>query len=139
MKLVKARVGNFKSIDDSDEFTFDHVTCLVGKNEAGKTAVLEALYKLNPVENGTGDFGLEEYPRKRLAKDRKRMMDEPATVVRTQWELEDHDVQSLDNSSVRACSRALRSGSTRGTRTSGSGRFLSTRAASSNRSLPGPT
>ena len=96
MKLVKARVGDFKSIDDSDEFTLDQVTCLVGKNEAGKTAVLEALYKLNPVEDGTGEFGLEEYPRRRLARDRKRIADEPVTVVRTQWELEDHDVQWLE-------------------------------------------
>lgn len=96
MKLVKARVGDFKSIDDSDDFTLDQITCLVGKNEAGKTAVLEALYKLNPVEDGTGDFALEEYPRKRLARDRKRIADEPATVVRTQWELEDHDVQRLE-------------------------------------------
>lgn len=96
MKLIKARVRNFKSIDDSDDFTLDQVTCLVGKNEAGKTAVLEALYKLNPVESGTGDFDLEEYPRKRLAKDRKRMMDEPAAVVRTQWRLEDQDVQWLE-------------------------------------------
>ena len=71
MKLTKARVANFKSIDDSDEFTLDQVTCLVGKNEAGKTAVLEALYKLNPVENGTGDFSLAEYPRKHLTTYRK--------------------------------------------------------------------
>ena len=49
MKLTEARVGNFKSIDDSDPFTLDQVTCLVGKNEAGKTAVLEALYKLTRI------------------------------------------------------------------------------------------
>ena len=77
MKLTKARVGNFKSIDDSDQFTLDQVTCLVGKNEAGKTAVLEALYKLNPVEDGTGDFSLEEYPRKHLTTYRKRMQEDP--------------------------------------------------------------
>ena len=96
MKLTKARVANFKSIDDSDEFTLDQVTCLVGKNEAGKTAVLEALYKLNPVENGTGDFSLAEYPRKHLTTYRKRMKEEPATVVRTEWELEDYEVQWLE-------------------------------------------
>ena len=96
MKLTKASVGNFKSIDDSDQFTLDQVTCLVGKNEAGKTAVLEALYKLNPVENGTGDFSLEEYPRKHLTTYRKRMKADPATVVRTKWELEDYEVQCLE-------------------------------------------
>ena len=96
MKLTKASVGKFKSIDDSDQFTLDQVTCLVGKNEAGKTAVLEALYKLNPVEDGTGAFSLEEYPRKHLTTYRQRMKEEPATVVRTQWELEDYDVQRLE-------------------------------------------
>ena len=96
MKLTKARVGNFKSIDDPDEFTLDQVTCLVGKNEAGKTAVLEALYKLNPVEDGTGDFSLEEYPRRHLTTYRKRMKEEPANVVTTKWELEDCEVQCLE-------------------------------------------
>jgi len=38
----------YKSVEDSNEFSVDQVTCLVGKNEAGKTAVLDALYKLNP-------------------------------------------------------------------------------------------
>lgn len=96
MKLTKASVEKFKSIEDSGPFTLDQVTCLVGKNEAGKTAVLEALYKLNPVEENTGDFGLEEYPRKHLTTYRQRMNEEPATVVRTQWELEDDDVKRLE-------------------------------------------
>ena len=43
MKLVKARVTNFRSAEDTGEFRLDHVTCLVGKNEAGKSAVLIAL------------------------------------------------------------------------------------------------
>ena len=44
MQLRKARVTNFKIAEDSTEFTLDRVTCLVGKNESGKTALLEALY-----------------------------------------------------------------------------------------------
>ena len=44
MKLTKARIKNFKSIQDSTEFDIDdRITCLVGKNQAGKTALLEAL------------------------------------------------------------------------------------------------
>jgi predicted ATP-dependent endonuclease of OLD family len=39
---------NFKSVEDSDEFSVGGVTCLVGKNEAGKTAILQALHRLNP-------------------------------------------------------------------------------------------
>ena len=36
MKLVKVKIENFRSVEDSTEFEVDDVTCLVGKNEAGK-------------------------------------------------------------------------------------------------------
>ena len=36
MRLHKVRVTNFRSVDDSEEFEIDPVTCLVGKNEAAK-------------------------------------------------------------------------------------------------------
>ena len=49
MKLTKVRITNFQSIHDSTEFDIADVTCLVGKNEAGKTALLKALYRLNPL------------------------------------------------------------------------------------------
>ena len=50
MRLVSARVRDYKSITDSGEVAVEEdVTCLVGKNESGKTAVLEALYRLNPI------------------------------------------------------------------------------------------
>lgn len=41
MRLNTVQITNFRSIDDSGEFTVEDVTCLVGKNESGKTAVLE--------------------------------------------------------------------------------------------------
>jgi AAA ATPase domain len=43
MKLINVHVTNFKSVEDSEEFSVDQVTCLVGKNEAGKSAILLAL------------------------------------------------------------------------------------------------
>ncbi len=42
MKLTKVRVENFRCVEDSNEFTVDQVTCLVGKNEAGKTRQYQA-------------------------------------------------------------------------------------------------
>lgn len=69
MILRKARVQNFKCIEDTTEFSVADVTCLVGKNEAGKTALLQALYKLNPDVAGKGDFTpLLEYPRRHWSK-----------------------------------------------------------------------
>ena len=48
MKLTRVRITNFQSITDSNEIDIGEITSLVGKNEAGKTAILKALYKLNP-------------------------------------------------------------------------------------------
>lgn len=64
MKLSKVHVHEFKSIRDSNPFEIGNVTCLVGKNEAGKTAVLEALYRLNPIIPEHAKFDVtEDYPR----------------------------------------------------------------------------
>ncbi len=37
MILKLAKVENFKCIEDSNEFSVEQVTCLIGKNESGKT------------------------------------------------------------------------------------------------------
>lgn len=34
MRLLKARITNYRSVEDSEEFSVDTL-CLVGKNEAG--------------------------------------------------------------------------------------------------------
>ncbi|MFA6004904.1 MAG: AAA family ATPase [Patescibacteria group bacterium] len=48
MKLLKLRVKNYKSIIDSGECSLEKgVTIFAGKNEAGKTALLEALEDFN--------------------------------------------------------------------------------------------
>ena len=64
MKLTKVRITNFQSIQDSTEFDIDNVTCLVGKNESGKTALLKALYRLNPINEKNSQFDvIDDYPR----------------------------------------------------------------------------
>ncbi len=96
MKLKSIRVRNFKCVDDSTEFEVCPVTCLVGKNEAGKTSLLEALYKLNPDVEELADFDvLSEYPRRRLKEYQRRADAEPDDALTTTWELEDKDVEEL--------------------------------------------
>ena len=56
MKLAKASVRDFRCIDYSHDFTLSSVTCLVGKNESGKTALLVALERLNPYDPARGTF-----------------------------------------------------------------------------------
>ncbi len=64
MKLIKARVNEYRSISDSNEFSIGDVTCLVGKNESGKTSILRALYSLKPIVDSDGNFDVtDDYPR----------------------------------------------------------------------------
>ena len=63
MKLVNLQIKNFKCILDSTDFSVDQLTCLVGKNESGKSAILQALYKLNPVDDNAKYNALYDYPK----------------------------------------------------------------------------
>lgn len=95
MLLKSAKIENFKSVEDSTDFAIDEVTCLVGKNEAGKTALLEALYKIKPVEPEKSNFVEGEFPRRHLATYRERQEREPANVLTTKWLLEEDDVERI--------------------------------------------
>ncbi|MEU7631798.1 AAA family ATPase [Nocardia sp. NPDC049220] len=65
MKLIDAHVLNYRSVEDSGVFEVDpDVTCLVGKNESGKTAILRALYRLNPVEDSAVFDEVVDFPAK---------------------------------------------------------------------------
>lgn len=88
MQLQKAHVTNFRSVDDSEEFAIDRVTCLVGKNEAGKSAILLALAALNPHSATPAEFDKErDYPRRLLTQYEERHGGEEALVITTTWKL----------------------------------------------------
>ncbi len=91
MKLVKAKVTNFRSVEDSNEFEIGELTCLVGKNESGKTAVLQALYGLNPFKDFEYDK-IRDYPRRYVTRFYERHPEGESTVVETQWKLTDEDM-----------------------------------------------
>ena len=101
MKLTKVRITNFQSIHDSTEFDIADVTCLVGKNEAGKTALLKALYRLNPVIESDGTFdAVEDYPRQAVSDyedDVRAGRAEPAPVVHATYSLEPDDIAAVEN------------------------------------------
>lgn len=63
MRLKSFHVRVFRNVIDSGDIEVDDVTCLVGKNEAGKSAILEALHTLNPAKPPAILDLLDEYPR----------------------------------------------------------------------------
>jgi len=63
MRLCVFRVRTFRNVIDSTDVAVDDVTCLVGKNEAGKSAVMQALHALNPANSPVELDLLDEYPR----------------------------------------------------------------------------
>ncbi|GAP16386.1 AAA family ATPase [Levilinea saccharolytica] len=101
MKLQSVRVREFQSIQDSNEFEIGDITCLVGKNEAGKTAILQALYRLNPIIETEGNYDVtDDYPRAYVEdyqQDIETRKRKPATVVTAKFSLDPKEVAEIEN------------------------------------------
>ena len=98
MRLLKARVQGYRSVMDSGWFDVENgKTILVGPNEAGKTAILQALQKLNPPEGIELFNPLRDYPRAKYDEDIEKGGIDPAsfTVVEGHFSLEDSDIEEL--------------------------------------------
>ncbi|MGQ4583327.1 AAA family ATPase [Lysobacter sp. F60174L2] len=97
MILQSFRVRKFRNVVDSGDIKVDDaVTCLVGKNEAGKSGLLEALYLLNPAYEQT--FKLEDqYPRWLLTKDRKAGDIQETQPINAIFELSCEEFAELEN------------------------------------------
>jgi hypothetical protein len=68
LTLTRAHVWKYKCIEDSTPVELaEEVTVLVGKNESGKTAFLEALHKALPLGSAKYDY-VADYPRKDLVR-----------------------------------------------------------------------
>lgn len=96
MKLVSFQVTDYKNVEDSGEIKIDRVTCLVGKNESGKTALFEALAKLNPIEGVSPTFELEDYPRRKYSEYKKIQDKNPATAIRATFEITPTEKQAAE-------------------------------------------
>jgi hypothetical protein len=96
VKLVAFRVQNYKRVEDTGWVNVRDLTVLVGKNEAGKSAILRGLSKLNPSDGETYD-GLREFPRRRFTED----FDDSAEVASARFTLSDDDRAALIDISAR--------------------------------------
>lgn len=97
MKITNAQVRKFKSIEDSGDVPIDSaVTVLVGQNESGKTAFLQALHKARPVDSGIY-YDLEsDYPRKDLISYKRRHKEKPERIARLTYKLEQQDIDAIN-------------------------------------------
>lgn len=100
MKLKYFQVREFRSVWDSGRVEIDgKQTCLVGKNEAGKTALLTALYRTNPIIPNDAAFDeTYDYPKREVEDYRFDVESgdrEEAIVVTCNYELEDDDLERV--------------------------------------------
>ena len=96
MKLSQARVVNYRSIDDSSWVKIDDVTALVGKNESGKTAFLQAIRKINSISGEEDGFTIRDYPRKGYIKYKKIHEQNPCEVAQAEFELSAEEVTEIE-------------------------------------------
>ena len=97
MKLVNVQITNFRCIEDTTPFSLEQVTCLVGKNESGKTAILQALERLNSYEASRTKYDkLRDYPRRYFSDYSARHPTAEAVVLTTKWQLEPEDRKLLE-------------------------------------------
>lgn len=96
MLLKKVTIHKYKSFLTEQTYEVEsQITRIVGKNESGKTALLEALAKSNYFENNA-EFQFDkdlDYPRSELTKVRA----ENPKVLTCEYELSDEDVSSVEN------------------------------------------
>ena len=113
MRLKLVRVQNYRSVRDTGWFGVEQTkTILVGPNEAGKTAVLEAIQQINPGAGMKGFDPLRDYPRKLYNADIQSQKRDPREipVASARFELEPDDLAELpDGFSATAycCTRYL--------------------------------
>jgi predicted ATPase len=100
MKLKEYTVREFRSIWDSGPVKVDgQTTCLVGKNEAGKTTLLTALYRTNPIIPADAAFDeTYDYPKREVEDYRFGVENgdrDEAVVVECLYELDADDAEAV--------------------------------------------
>lgn len=97
MRLIKARIQNYRSIVDTGWFDVEQAkTIMVGPNEAGKTAILQALQQINPPKDVPRFDPLRDYPRAKYNEITTGKVDPSnVTVVEAHFSLEREDIDEL--------------------------------------------
>lgn len=95
MRLASFQVRTYRNILDSTEVAVqEDVTTLVGMNESGKSAMLDALYRLNPVYED-GFVERDEYPRWRWKRDGRKSDLSEVSPIQATFVLDEADQEAL--------------------------------------------
>ncbi len=100
MRLTKVHIQYFKNYVDPQTVSIESdVTCLVGKNESGKTTLLQAIHRVNPANVAPLFNLIQEYPRWRLARDRRQnpTLETDVEPIVLTYLLDDEDRHVLSN------------------------------------------
>jgi len=98
VRLTQVRIQNYRCVRDTEWFDVEAAkTILVGPNEAGKTAVLEALQRINRPDGVVGFDPLRDYPRKLYNADIQSNNRNPGDipVASARFELDPDDLAEL--------------------------------------------
>jgi hypothetical protein len=99
MQLTAFRIFKYRNIEDSGLVTLaDRLTCIVGKNQSGKTNLLKGLYKFNPHDKSVKYDVRSDWPR-----GRRRTKDESQVVCEAHFDLdvEQDELAGLRDSAMR--------------------------------------
>mgnify|MGYP001004265690 CR=1 FL=1 len=95
MRLASFQVRTYRNILDSTEVAVqEDVTTLVGMNESGKSAMLDALYRLNPVYDD-GFVERDDYPRWRWKRDGRKSDLSKVSPIEATFVLDEADQEAL--------------------------------------------
>ncbi len=97
MLLKRVRVTKYRSIRDSGWFDLEKgKTILIGPNEAGKTALLEAIQRINPPVGIRAFDPLRDYPRSEYDDiNSGKILPSQVTVVEAHFGLTDEDKETI--------------------------------------------
>lgn len=95
MRLKTVRITNFRSIIDTGVFTVGDMTCLIGQNESGKSAILQAMECLNPAYGERQYNKSVDYPKHALAQYERKHDKDHARAIETTWQLSPSEKQEI--------------------------------------------
>lgn len=97
MRLTSFSVKLYRNVVDSGSIAVENaVTCLVGKNESGKTALLQALYSLKPAYPHLVRVNLTmDYPRWRKVRDEREGDLGGVSPIEALFSLDDDDLKAI--------------------------------------------